>query len=171
MNTRGLLGMQVSYMTRQNYIETSSPFADVDMLETAFSIPFAYRVGDRLYLKWIEKKYPDAARFGWEKWGGVKPKENHIFLRKVKTTQRLLYDYLCKLFHVANPQSMNPMDYWFSNNEQIRIFLDAMYEERIQNEVAGEKLTDNMRNLYRNGNVLEKCLVLTVLSAIKLFFE
>ena len=171
MNTRGLLGMQVSYMTRQNYIETSSPFADVDMLETAFSIPFEYRVNDKLYLKWIEKKYPEAAEFGWEKWGGVKPKASHIFLRKVKTTQRLLYDYLCKLFHVANPQSMNPMDYWYNNSEQIRTYLNEMYENRIGSKVLPLDMADDMRMLFETGNFIDKSLVLTVLSAVHLYFE
>ena len=170
MNTRGLLGMQVSYMPRQNYIETASPFADVDMLETAFSIPFEYRVDDKLYLKWIEKKYPEAAEFGWEKWGGVKPKASHIFLRKVKTTQRLLYDYLCKLFHVANPQSMNPMDYWYNNNEQIRTYLNEMYEDRIGSKVLPQDLAGDMKMLFETGNFIDKSLVLTVLSAVHLFF-
>lgn len=171
MNTRGLLGMQVSYMIRQNYIETSSPFADVDMLETAFSIPFEYRKEDRLYLKWIETKYPDAARFGWEKWGGVKPKKSHIFIRKVKTTQRLLYGYLCGLFHVANPQSMNPMDYWYNNDKQIRIYLNEMYEARIGNDVLPGELADDMKSLYQTGNFIDKSLVLTVLSAVHLYFD
>ena len=171
MNTRGLLGMQVSYMIRQNYIETSSPFADVDMLETAFSIPFEYRKEDRLYLKWIETKYPDAARFGWEKWGGVKPKKSHIFIRKVKTTQRLLYGYLCGLFHVANPQSMNPMDYWYNNDKQIRIYLNEMYEARIGNDVLPGELADDMKSLYETGNFIDKSLVLTVLSAVHLYFD
>lgn len=171
MNTRGLLGMQVSYMIRQNYIETSSPFADVDMLETAFSIPFEYRKEDRLYLKWIETKYPDAARFGWEKWGGVKPKKSHIFIRKVKTTQRLLYGYLCGLFHVANAQSMNPMDYWYNNDKQIRIYLNEMYEARIGNDVLPGELADDMKSLYETGNFIDKSLVLTVLSAVHLYFD
>lgn len=171
MNTRGLLGMQVSYMTRQNYIETSSPFADVDMLETAFSIPFEYRKDDRLYLKWIETKYPDAAKFGWEKWGGVKPKRSHVFLRKIKTTQRLLYAYLCGLFHVANPESMNPMDYWYNNDEQIRIYLNEMYEARIGNDVLPKELAEDMKLLYQTGNFIDKSLVLTVLGAVHLYFD
>lgn len=170
VNTRGLLGMQVSYMTRQNYIECASPFADVDMLETAFSIPFEYRRDDRLYLKWIAEKYPGAAEFGWEKWGGVKPKESHIIFRKAKTTQRLMLGYLCKLFHVANQDSMNPMDYWYDHNEQVRVYLDQMFSQRIDHEVLPKELAKDMRDLYQNGNVIEKSLVLTVLSAAYLYF-
>ncbi|MCD7726145.1 MAG: hypothetical protein LUI12_11465 [Clostridiales bacterium] len=170
MNTRGLLGMQVSYMTRQNYLETSSPFADVDMLETAFSIPFEYRRGDRLYLRWIAEKYPDAAKFGWEKWGGVKPQKSHIFLRKIKTTQRLAYGYLCRLFSMENAQSMNPMDYWYHNNTSIRNYLDKMYEDRIGSRVFGQELAADMKKLYETGNFIDKSLVLTVLSAVHLYF-
>jgi asparagine synthase (glutamine-hydrolysing) len=171
MNTRGLLGMQVSYMTRQNYLETSSPFADVDMLETAFSIPFEYRRDDRLYLKWIEAKYPDAAKFGWEKWGGIQPKKSHIFFRKIKTTQRLLHGYLCRLFHVADSQSMNPMDYWYNNDEKLRSYLQEMYETRIGNAVLPRELAEDMKMLYRTGNFTDKGLVLTVLSAVNNYFN
>lgn len=171
MNTRGLLGMQVSYMIRQNYIECASPFADVDMLETAFSIPYEYRVDDKLYLRWIAEKYPGAAEFGWEKWGGVKPKKNHIFFRKVKTAQRLLCGYWRRLFHKADPDSMNPMDYWYGRDEKVREYLDGMYEKRITCSVLPQGLVEDMRSLYEGGTFLEKSLVLTVLSAAHLYFE
>ena len=171
MNTRGLLGMQVSYMIRQNYIECTSPFADVDMLETAFSIPYEYRVDDKLYLRWIAEKYPGAAEFGWEKWGGVKPKKSHIFLRKMKTTQRLLCAHVRRLLHRADPDSMNPMDYWYGRDEKVRAYLDGMYEERIKSAVLPQGLADDMRNLYRGDSFIDKSLVLTVLSAVHLYFE
>lgn len=171
MNTRGLLGMQVSYMTRQNYIECSSPFADVDMLETAFSIPFEYRVDDKLYLRWIAERYPGAAEFGWEKWGGVKPKKSHIFFRKVKTTQRLLAGYCRRLLHRPDPDSMNPMDYWYGRDEKVRTYLNGMFEKRIESAVLPRELADDMRRLYEEGNFIEKSLVLTVLSAAYQYFE
>ena len=171
MNTRGLLGMQVSYMTRQNYIECTSPFADVDMLETAFSIPYEYRVDDKLYMRWIAEKYPGAAEFGWEKWGGVKPKKSHIFFRKVKTTQRLCSAHVRRLLHRADPDSMNPMDYWYGRDEKVRAYLDGMYEERIGSAVLSKELAEDMRRLYREGAFTEKSLVLTVLSAVHLYFE
>ncbi len=170
VNTRGLLGMQISYMTRQNYIECASAFTDVDVLDISLSIPYKYRKEGKLYLKWIAKKYPDAAEFGWEKWGGVKPKESHIIFRKAKTTQRLMLGYLCKLFHVANQDSMNPMDYWYDHNEQVRVYLDQMFSQRIDHGILPKELAKDMRDLYQNGNVIEKSLVLTVLSAAHLYF-
>lgn len=89
----------------------------------------------------------------------------------MKTTQRLLYDYLCKLFHVANPQSMNPMDYWYNNNEQIRTYLNEMYKTRIGSKVLPQELSSDMKMLFETGNFIDKSLVLTVLSAVHLYFE
>lgn len=169
--TRGLLGMQTSYMVRQNYVETSSPFMDVDFLKTAFSIPFAYRKGHAIYLKWMDRKYPGTTEFGWEKWGGVKPKESHITLRKVKTTQRLAYGYLCKILHRENLDSMNPVDYWYSGNPQIKAHLDGQFEERIDSAVLAKELKDDMSRLYREGGFTEKQQVLTVLGLILLYFD
>jgi asparagine synthase (glutamine-hydrolysing) len=158
-------------MIRDNYLESNAVFGDVDLLEEVLSIPFEYRRQHKIYLKWIEMKYPDATKFGWEKWGGIKPKKSHIFFRKVKTTQRLLSGYLCRLFRVPDQQSMNPMDYWYNKDEQIQAHLQEMYEARIGNKVLPQELADDMRMLYQTGNFIEKCLVLTVLSAAHLYFE
>lgn len=169
--TRGILGMQTSYMIRQHYVEAGSPFMDVDFLQTAFSIPFAYRKEHDIYLKWIVEKYPGAAEFGWEKWGGVKPKESHIPIRMAKTAQRLAYGYLCRLFHKENRDSMNPVDYWYSSNQQIQACLGQQFEERITSNVLGDDLRKDMLRLYRQGGFTEKEQVLTVLAAIHLYFD
>lgn len=171
VNTRALLGMQVSYMIRQNYIEASSPFGDVDMLETAFSIPYEYRTEDKLYLEWIRTRYPVAAEFGWEKWGGVKPKKSHIFLRKVKTTQRLAQGYLCSMLHRASRDSMNPLDYWYENDADVRQYFEKMYHERMESKHLPPELINDMKTMYQGGNFTEKQQVLTVLGAIHLYFD
>jgi asparagine synthase (glutamine-hydrolysing) len=171
LNTRGFLGIQASYMTRHNYIEANAPSGDVDFLEDVMSIPFAYRQKSELYLKWIEAKYPDAAKFGWEKWGGIQPKKSHIFFRKVKTTQRLLHGYLCRLFHAADPHSMNPMDYWYKRDGKLQAYYQEMYETRIGNTALPKELAEDMKMLYQTGNFTDKSLVLTVLSAVNNYFN
>jgi asparagine synthase (glutamine-hydrolysing) len=171
MYTRCILGMQTSYMTRQHYLEATSIFADVDMLDEVLAIPIEYRLNYKLYLDWAKARYPDATKFGWEYWGGVKPKNSHIFFRKVKTTQRLLHDGLCRLFRVPNTQSMNPMDYWYNNDEKLRAYLQEMYEARIGNAVLPRELAEDMKMLYRTGNFTDKSLVLTVLSAVNNYFN
>ncbi len=168
--TRGILGAQSSYMIRQHYVETASPFMDVDFLNTAFSIPFAYRKDHHIYLKWMEQKYPRVTSFGWEKWGGVKPRENYIFFRKVKTTQRLLWRATCKTLKLQNRDNMNPLDYWYWKSPMIQEYYRCYYlQNENRSEISGE-LKKDISLMFEEGNVIEKSMALTILSLVNLYF-
>lgn len=169
--TRGLLGTQSSYLIRQHYVETAAPFQDVDFLDMVFRLPFKYRDRRYIYLKWIAAKYPKAAEYGWEKWGGVKPKHSHVPIRKVKTTQKLITQYGCHLLHIPNKDSMNPMDYWYEQNMELQRYLQDMFEKRIGSSLLDEQLRQDIADMYKSSSFTDKCLALTVLSAIHLFFE
>ena len=168
--TRGMLGASSSYLIRQQYIETASPFMDVDLLDVAFSLPFDYRNHHHIYLRWLNEKYPQAAEFGWEKWGGVKPKESHIPLRKVKTTQRLLWERLCAVLPINNQDSMNPVEYWYAKDQGIQECFARYAEETIGNPALGEELRKDIRLLLAEGGVEEKSLAITVLAMVKKYF-
>ena len=67
---------------------------------------------------------------------------------------------------------MNPLDYWISKNNQIRLFMNE-YEEngyKYFPKNTSEQLKRDMRHLYTSGNALEKTMVLPVLAAVKLYF-
>lgn len=168
--TRGLLGAQSSYMIRQNYVETGSPFLDVDFLAAVMAVPFAYRKQHHIYLKWIGEKYPGAAAFVWEKWG-VRPKESEIFRRKAKTAGKLAAGYARGVLRRPDRNSMNPMDYWYQNDTSVRKFFESMFEERIGSSILPEELRADMKRLFAEGSFSEKEQALTVLSAIHVFFE
>lgn len=168
--TRGMLGNMSSYMIRQHYIEAASPFTDVDFLEANYTVPFEYRVRNHIYLKWMAEKYPKSTSFGWEKWGGIKPREDHIFFRKVKTTQRLLCQAGCKAFKQPSRDNMNPLDYWYQRNPGIREYYRDYYcRNRRRNELDGE-LGKDISLMFKEGNVLEKSMALTVLAVLKVYF-
>lgn len=169
--TRGILGMQSSYMIRQHYVETASPFMDVDFLETAFSIPFEYRNGHRIYLKWMKDKYPGSAEFGWEKWGGIKPKKSHIFFRKIKTTERLLWMGFCKIFKIVNEDIMAPLDLWYQNDKELYAFWTQYYNDNIRNPILSKELVKDIVFLYEEGDATEKSMALTVLAMAKKYFS
>lgn len=168
--TRGILGAQSSYMIRQHYVETASPFMDVDFLETVFSIPFAYRNRHHIYLKWMLEKYPGSTRFGWEKWGGIKPKESHIFLRKIRTTQRLLQRFACKCLKIQDNDSMNPMDYWYQKDEKIREYYMGYYEHNSNSSILSQELKRDISKMFLEGNVIDKSMALTVLAILNAYF-
>lgn len=168
--TRGILGAQSSYMIRQHYVETASPFMDVDFLETVFSIPFAYRDKHHIYLKWMQDKYPEATKFGWEKWGGVRPKESFIFLRKVRTAQRLMWQIICNSMKVENRDNMNPIDYWYGKDKKIQDFLKRYYEDNINNTKLNDDLKKDITKMFLQGNVTEKSMAITVLAIIRRYY-
>ena len=168
--TRGILGAQSSYIIRQHYVETASPFMDVDFLDAVFSVPFEYRNNHHIYLKWMKEKYPDATKFGGEKWGGIRPLESHIFFRKIKTSGRLLWQGFCKILKTENKDSMNPMDYWYRKDEEIQRYFRTYYKRYIDNSVLNEALKKDISEMFEKGNVTEKSMALTVLAAAgKLF--
>lgn len=167
--TRGILGMGSTYMIRQNFVETSSPFMDVDFLDTVFSLPFAYRNRHHIYLRWMKEKYPGATRFGWEKWGGVRPLKSHIFFRKIRTTERLLWMAVCNIFNIANKDVMCPTEAWYQRDADIRRYFQTYYEHRICHKAFDEGLRNDMTELFTKGDVTEKTMVLTVLAAAEKF--
>lgn len=166
--TRGMMGAMSSYIIRQHYIEAASPFTDVDFLEVNYTIPFEYRDKHHIYLKWMEQKYSQATAFGWEKWGGVKPREDYIFFRKVKTTQRLLRKVACKIFDIQNSDNMNPLDYWYQRNPEIQRYYREYYDGN-RNRIDGE-LGRDISLMFEDGNVEEKSMALTVLAILKVYF-
>ena len=74
-----------------------------------------------------KEKYPEAARYGWEKWGGVRPKESHLLLRKIRTTQRLAKQMMCKMLKTENRDSMNPADAWYAEDMELQRYYKAYY--------------------------------------------
>lgn len=168
--TRGLLGASSSYLIRQGYFETASAFLDVDFLGDCLKMPFSYRAKHNIYLDWIQKKYPMATEYGWEKWGGVKPKKSHIKYRKAVTAVRLADHFIRGLVGRAEEDNMNPLDYWYGQDPALQKYYQDYFYENIGKVKAGQELINDLEKLFGEGNVSEKGMVLTVLGAVKNFF-
>lgn len=162
--TRGLLGATSSSMIFQDYIETSSPFLDVDFLNAVFTIPFRMRKEHYIYIKWIEKKYPCATEFGWEKWGGIKPK---IKNRKMaETYSRCLkeYDKMKLKQGKISKRGMNPFDYWFFDDRYPEYNWAISYFSQYKNALKSDaRLFSQANYLFHEGSAIEKAMVLTAL--------
>lgn len=171
LHTRGILCAASSYIIRQKYVETSSPFLDVDFVNTCMSLPFEYRKKHYIYLKWMEKKYPQATEYGWEKWGGVKPKLSHIKYRRFVTAKRLLRMKADSIFKRANRDNMAPFDCWYENDKQISSYYHEYYTQNIELIPVSDNIRKDMKTLYEEGTATEKSMVLTVLGIYKNYFK
>jgi asparagine synthase (glutamine-hydrolysing) len=173
---RGFKGALCSQIASENYIETISPFLDVDFLEFCFSIPLKFRCGHYIYKKWIIEKYPDAAKFKWEKTNSyitdsvTKIHLKKIYNKNIKKINHILINLKIK-DNVPSKDNMNPFDYWYCYNNEIKNFMDSYYKVNIENSTIKDALKNDMKLLYTTGNTIEKCLVLSSLSAIKKYFN
>lgn len=65
---------------------------------------------------------------------------------------------------------MNPVDYWYRSNYDLKIFLDGLFDKNIENINNYTEIYNDCKKMYFNGNVLEKDFVLTFLLSYKEFF-
>lgn len=165
--TRGLLGAQSSYFIRQNYVETSSPFLDVDFLNFVFTIPFRYRRRHYIYLKWIGCKYPEAAEFGWEKWFGIKPKLSNLWMKRVINTLNKYVNKVNKRVGYHAERGMNPIDYWLDNDADMQQWINDYFET---NRIWLERipcLKGDVIKVFERGDASEKTQAITALIMVK----
>lgn len=165
--TRGFLGAQSSYLTRQNYLETSSPFCDVDFLNFVFTIPFKLRRRHYIYLKWIESKYTETTEFGWEKWFGIKPKLSNIWMKRILTTKNKYINRFYKVLGFKSSKGMNPYDYWMHNDKNMQKWVVKCFAEHKQYLSACPELEEDIVTVFNRGNVSEKSQALTALIMMK----
>ena len=165
---RGILNTQ---LIRENYTEIAFPFLDVELLQLCLDIPLEYRLGHNIYKKWILTKYPQAARFRWEK-TGAKISEGKLMglLRKVVTKgPHKLLRMMGK--HSLSNFGMNPLDYWFGRDKALQTYLNRREAEGYRClPQASDQLISDMKQLYATGSFNEKAMVLTVLASAKLYF-
>lgn len=174
MYIRGFYGANQGLLGIQQYTETYSPFYDIDFMEFALSIPLKLRFNHYLYKKWIISKYPEAARYIWER---DKVAVNYPFLipingKKIPLNQ-LPKKIASKLGFLKNESqtkyNMNPLEYWFKNNTELKTFMNNYFNENIGLLNNFSQLKTNCESLYLKIGGTEKNQALTLLSAIKNF--
>lgn len=173
MYQRAFNGANDGLMTIQQYTETMSPFYDIDLLNFAMTIPVKYRSKQKIYKKWILNKYPDAANYIWEKTGekintpSIYVKNKEVTVHKIIT--KLLLKSGLKTSGYKSKNNMNPIEYWMSTNEKLKQYLDNYFTTHI-NLVQDLQLKRDCTAHYNTGNGVEKMQVISLLSALKLFF-
>lgn len=173
MYSRGFRGACNTHLLRKNYTETGSPFLNVEFMQKCYDISVELRMNHKIYIKWIMQKYPEAGAFIWEKTGGKlgESKIRKITRRVKRKGKRVLLNKIGVTRHITD--NMNPLDFWLSKNAAVKKYLDD-YEKNgyaYMPADASKSLIQDMKELYRCGNVTEKSLVLTVLAAAKYYFN
>ncbi len=174
---RGINGALMGNLTAQLYSEMTSPFCDIDFINYCLRLPIGLRKRHNLYKKWIQKKYPEAAKYVWENTGrSLNSNEYYVSFKGKSVPIRKIPKILLNKFGffkigMNSKFHMNPLDYWNKNNLSIRLYQDHYFEEQINNLSSYPKLQKDCIALYKDGTGTERNQVLTLLSSVKLFFE
>lgn len=174
---RAFTGILQGNMITQEYTEAVSPFLDVEFMNYCLHIPKEYRIGEQIYMKWIIKKYPEAAKYKWErinaritdKWIDIKG--YHFLLKRLPIIIINKYLPFTRMNKLAKcNSSMNPLDYWYATNPFLRDDMNNYFENSIKlvpDKYKSIKL--DLEKLYE-GSVIDKILAITMLGVFKKYF-
>ena len=170
---RGFYGANQGLQAIIRQTETYSPFYDIDLMEFCLSIPLELRFNHYIYKKWIKAKYPEAAQYIWEK---IKVPINYPFMIPIKG-KRVPLNQLFPIFlrkiglkkqSLESKNHMNPLEYWYQTNENLRIFMNDYFHKNIERLNSYPQLKADCIALWNNSKGTERNQVLSLLSAAKL---
>lgn len=167
---RGLLGALSSHQFTQCFTQVASPFLYKEVLDYALSIPVNKRIGHAFYKTFILNRYPEAAKYVWEKTGvKINSSKTAYFANRViqgiHSPERVLRKL--HLYKKATmTYGMNPFDLWWKTNTSLRKTYDNYFKAcmSMKNDCLG-KYTEAAVNMYKNASTVEKSQVITALGA------
>jgi len=171
---RGFNGIITSNFVAQSYTEVASPFLDVDFLNFCMTIPVQHRAHHKIYRKWVLDKYPDAAKFKWERINSKISTKSVVIRNKLTPVHRIPGFIIKGIYHnlgirASNTYSrfhMNPFNYWYMTNESLRNYFDTYYNDNLD-LLSDQEIKRDCEKMFLEGNVVEKMHVLSLLSAVK----
>jgi asparagine synthase (glutamine-hydrolysing) len=147
----------------ETFSEYASPFLHIDFLDYAMHLSPKLRYKERIYLDWILREAPEASRYPWEK--THLPINAGRFRNFMARGARFIRK---KLLGPSSKDSMNPFDYWYKNNDQLRRYFDKYFQENLILLSSYPALQADTNLIYEIGTPLEKTQSLTLLAAMKL---
>lgn len=160
---RGINGVFNGELMTQCFSETTSPFLYIDFLDYAMKTDTKYRYEEQIYHKWIIKYAPEIVKYSWEKTNAK------ITITPLEMFSKRVYRYIKrKTFGPSPINSMNPFEYWYNSNSNLRNFISNYFENHMDLLMDHSSLKKDVEFLFNKGDFLEKIQVLTLLAAMKM---
>lgn len=163
---RGINGMYNGSVSSLYISETCEPFLEQDLIAYCTRMKPELKYKEAAFLKMIQKYYPEATNYKWQKWN----------LRPTKFNQKFMGTFAGKVFRVIDGQiqrfgsqsnNMNPFEKWYTTNEVLRNFINNYIKENFYLLDDYIELKNDCEILLKNGKLIEKTQVITLLNFIK----
>lgn len=163
---RGINGMYNGSVSALDISETSEPFTNQDLIEYCSKMPPKYKYKEAAFLKMIQKYYPEATGYKWQKWNLNPTEFNTKFMGTIFGKAFRVLDGQIQRF---GPQknNMNPFEKWYSNNENLRNFITNYLKENLYLLDGYSELKSDCEKLINSNRVIEKTQVMTLLNFMK----
>lgn len=185
MRTRGFLGVGSSKAVCENFTYCVSPFLYRDFFVFCLEkIPYSKRKNHYIYEKWVLAKHSDAAKIPLQRYNGGLMTEGTLLqtFRKIKRIGiGTLLNWILYKVHIKKSlnrktvkTSMNPVDAWYEEKENIRREMDKCFETGLKlllsKHLIDSNFKEDLKKLYNNGTAHEKAQAITVVKALEHLF-
>lgn len=163
---RGINAIYNGSISMLDKVETCEPFTHKDVIEYCTRMHPKDKYKEALFLKMIQKYYPEAINYKWQKWNLKPNKLNTMFMGTFAGKVFRVLDAQIQL-HFSQSNNMNPFNRWYSNNTELRKFIDSYLKENIHVLSPYLNIKKDCEEIYNNGTVTEKTQVMTLVQFIK----
>lgn len=146
----------------EHFTEFSSPFLYVDFFDYCMRIHPKLRYNGTIYLKWMNRYLPEFSRYPWERYG-LPPKYPHSVLTYYNRGR-----WIVRKVIGSGRVGMNPTRHWWKTNPKLRESVNAEFEAGADALGNYPGIAQDARDLFRDGDLMEKVQVITLLIAVRL---
>jgi len=170
--TRGSNAILNGSLSAQGFTETDEPFLHPDLASWAARIPPRYKKGEHLFLAMINKYFPEAAAYPWQRWRLNPTLANMERLKRpafrfVHRGRKAIGYAVDGILDRPSRHDMNPFNHWYRNNADLR----AEFGRRrtlMGDALSGHgDLARDCVRLFDEGTELEKAQAITLAAAVK----
>lgn len=170
---RGFNGANNGQLLVMEFTETCSPFMNWDFMQAVLKIPVQLRYDHYIYKKWILSKYPEAAKYIWEKigcridrrWGIINIQGKRILIEDIPCR---LINKLMGISGYDGKHNMNPIGLYIRSNETLQLKIQNYFDEYLE-RILNNNLKKDLLEIKNNNNPIELIQAVSLLSTVKLF--
>lgn len=159
---RGISAGMNTVLAKQNYVEVMTPYGDIEFLEAYLSIPWSLRCEKKILLEWMKKKFPLAAEITYA--------QTNLPAKYTWTWRHINYDRIRRRLKFLLPKkTMLNVEKWFMRDDILNV-ISEYYNKNII-KVKNNDIRNKIKNLYYNGNSIEKSIALSVLAIYDIYID
>lgn len=167
---RGINAIYNGSISMLDKMETCEAYTHNDIIKYCSRMEPKYKYKEALFLKMIQKYYPEATNYKWQKWNLRPTKFNTEFMGTFAGKVFRVIDGQIQL-HFSQSNNMNPFNKWYNENQKLREFINNYLRDNIEILSQYAELKKDCEEICVNGNITEKTQVMTLIQFIKRISE